>query len=62
MIDKKQKDINKVNKDYDTMIENFQDMVTKTEQTMPLVSKSLELTVELIKTYKEAFNAIIKNK
>jgi hypothetical protein len=37
-----------------TMLDQIADRV---EQTMPLVSRSLRLTVAIVKSYKEAFNA-----
>ena len=41
---------------FDEIINLLSDMADKTEITMPLVTKSLRLTVAIVKVYKEAFN------
>lgn len=57
---RKQVDFDGVNKNFDTMIKDFAETAVKCEKVMPLVSTSLLLTVELIKTYKNAFNSVAK--
>ena len=42
---------------FDEIINLLSDMADKLEITMPLVTKSLRLTVAIVKVYKEAFNA-----
>jgi len=54
------KDIDIINKSFDSMIKDYTETAEKSKKTMPLVAKSLELTVELVKTYKEAFNSVNK--
>ncbi len=56
----KEEDLKKTNKAFDSMIRDFILSANKCKPVMPLVAQSLELTVELIKTYKEAFNGINK--
>ena len=40
---------------FDTLIKTLEDMVTATEELMPLVAASLELTVKITRMYKKAF-------
>ena len=39
------------------IIAMLSDIADHVEQTMPLVTKSLRLTVAIVKSYREAFNA-----
>ena len=39
------------------IISMLNEIADRTEQTMPLVTKSLRLTVAIVKSYREAFNA-----
>lgn len=55
----KQKDIDVANEDFDKMIREFSITANRARPIMPLVALSLDLTVELLKQYKEAYNHAI---
>lgn len=48
--------IRKLNKGIDDLIKNLNVMADASEEMMPLASKSLRLTIDLVKLYKKAFN------
>jgi len=45
-----------INKGFDELTKLFDDIKDTVKRDMPLLSKSLELDIEIIKVYKEAFN------
>ena len=51
-----------INKGFDALIKLFDDVKDTVKRDMPLLSKSLELDIEIIKIYKEAFNHAQKTK
>lgn len=50
----------KMNTDFDKIIADLTKMAVSVKPIMPLVTTSLLLTVELVETYKKAFNNIRK--
>lgn len=44
----------------DKFIKNLEELKKSTEEVMPLVSKSLGLTIEIAKMYKEAIKELVK--
>lgn len=53
---KKAQDLKQLNQNFDNIKDTLQEIAYSTEKIMPLVSKSLSLTVEIVKMYKDAFN------
>jgi hypothetical protein len=42
---------------FNELISTFNRIADKTEQTMPLLSSSMRHSIQIVKLYKEAFNA-----
>jgi len=53
---KKATELKALNQNFDQIKGTLVEISEATESIMPLVSKSLALTVEIVKMYKEAFN------
>jgi len=56
----KVQEIKNINKNFNKIIQDLENISTNLETQMPLVAKSLSLTVEIIKIYKEAFISVSK--
>ncbi len=50
-------DIAKVNGNYDKIIADYEKTIVRVKPIMPLLAQSLELSVAIVKVYKEAFNS-----
>jgi len=50
-------DENNIERGFDKIIESFDSTADHVEQTMPLVSQSLRLTISLVKLYKKGYYA-----
>ena len=44
-------------KGFDELIASFDEIADKTETTMPLLTSSMKHSIQIVKLYKEAFNA-----
>ena len=44
-------------KGFDELIASFDSIADKTETTMPLLTSSMKHSIQIVKLYKEAFNA-----
>ena len=53
--------IKQLNEGFDTCVKALEDISRSTKELMPLVAVSLELTIKLVRLYKESFNAGIKH-
>jgi len=49
-----------MNTKFDELLSVLNDLATSSEEIMPLLSASLELSMKIVRTYKKAFNAGIK--
>jgi len=58
----KEVDLTIINRNFDIITRTLDDIANKSAPLMPLVSESLLFTKKLVKLYKEAFNAGLKNK
>ena len=54
---KKVPSVKQMNVNFDQILATFEDVAAGTKEIMPLFSKSVEFSIDILKMYKQAFNS-----